>query len=231
MGPDGWPMPPPREIFAVSAAPSSQRYLETGARDAKRLAAILDRAGIALNGSETILDFGCGCARLARHLAGWTRGDLLGRDRSASAIRWCREHLPFGQFETNALRPPLALGDATVDLCVAWSVFTHLDESLAEAWLAELHRVLTPGGHALLTTQGRAYRSRLPRPGRARFDSGEVVVLHRRGVGTNLCAAFHPISAMRARLGRYFSVLDHDEAELGAAFEHDVWLVRREPLL
>jgi SAM-dependent methyltransferase len=50
--------------------------------------------------------------------------------------------------------PPLSLESASFDLIWALSVFTHLtDASLA--WLAELHRLLKPGGLLIATYMGR----------------------------------------------------------------------------
>jgi SAM-dependent methyltransferase len=228
-GPDGWPLPPPLRITAVAGGPSQTSYIETGARDAARMAHVLEAAGVVREGSERILDFGCGCARLTRHLAGWTKADVYGTDRSAAAIRWCRGRLPFGHFERNDSRPPLHYEEASIDLAVAWSVFTHLDAELAAAWLTDLHRVLAPGGHLLLTSHGSAYRSELTRTERARFDVGEIVVRRRRAAGSNLCAAFHPGAAMRRQLAPLFRVLAHDEASGQDAAEQDLWLVVRDP--
>ena len=42
------------------------------------------------------------------------------------------------------------LADRSVTLCVGLSVFTHID-GYETAWLADIHRVLKPGGCAFLT--------------------------------------------------------------------------------
>jgi SAM-dependent methyltransferase len=54
--------------------------------------------------------------------------------------------------------PPMAfLADRSVDVVFAYSVFSHLAESVAGKWIAEFARVLAPGGVLLATTQRRAF--------------------------------------------------------------------------
>jgi Methyltransferase domain. len=85
------------------------------------------------------------------------KAKVYGTDYNRKLIDWCRQCLPFAEFETNELSPPLAYRDAQFDFIYAFSVFTHLTESLQQGWLAELSRVLKPGGHLFLTTQGAAF--------------------------------------------------------------------------
>jgi len=60
--------------------------------------------------------------------------------------------IPFAEFDINALSPPLVYGEGSFGLIYTFSVFTHLSEALQVSWLAELSRVLKPGGYLLLTT-------------------------------------------------------------------------------
>ena len=53
--------------------------------------------------------------------------------------------------------PPLSQANESVDLIVAYSVFSHLPERLATAWIAEFARVLRPGGIVVATTQSRSF--------------------------------------------------------------------------
>jgi SAM-dependent methyltransferase len=59
----------------------------------------------------------------------------------------------------------LPLADASVDGAFAISIWSHFDSGAAIAWLEEMARVVRPGGHLLLTTQGWgsiAFFARLP---------------------------------------------------------------------
>jgi SAM-dependent methyltransferase len=170
------------------------------------------RGTLAAEGAElesfgSILDFGCGCGRVARYWAGLSGPELHGCDYNPQLVAWCRENLGFMETRVNGLGPPLPYEDDRFDLVYAISVFTHLTQELTLAWLDELTRVLRPGGTLLLTTHGLLHRERLP-PGRhAAFDRGEPVVLRSRTPGMNACAAFHPRSYMEAQLaGRFDSV-------------------------
>ena len=56
-----------------------------------------------------------------------------------------------------------------------FSVFTHLSEALQVSWLAELSRVLKPGGYLLLTTVGAPFADAfLPPRQREQFRSGKI---------------------------------------------------------
>lgn len=118
---------------------------------------------------RSVLDFGCGCGRVARQLIQQeprpTR--YLGLDRHRGMIDWCREHLSphapgFNFLHHHVDHPTLNPGgtpghlpfpapDGGVTLCIAWSVFTHLLEADAKFYLREVSRVLTPDGVAATT--------------------------------------------------------------------------------
>jgi SAM-dependent methyltransferase len=133
-------------------------------------------------------------------------GPVHGSDRDGPAVDWCRRNLPFAELARNDLAPPLPYPDATFDLVYALSVFTHLTAALQTAWRDELHRVLRPGGRALLTTHGRSYESRLEPVERDRFERGELVVRWGDLPGSNLCSAYHPERYLRETLASGFDV-------------------------
>jgi len=77
-----------------------------------------------------------------------------GVDIDQRAISWSQQHLPFADFQTNDPLPPLPYPDQYFDLVFNHSVFTHIDESYQDRWLAELHRVTTPGAFLILSVHG-----------------------------------------------------------------------------
>ena len=111
-------------------------------------------AGCEFESLTSILDFGCGCGRVIRHLR--TRGKLvIGSDIDSEAIAWCNENLStIAKFDPNDPSPPLPYADASFDLIYAISVFTHLPEELAMPWLRELNRILRPGGLLVTSVLG-----------------------------------------------------------------------------
>jgi ubiquinone/menaquinone biosynthesis C-methylase UbiE len=71
-----------------------------------------------------------------------------------------------GAYFANGHEPPLPFPDKHLDRIYSISIFTHLPEAMQDAWLAELHRVLKPGGY-LLTTKIDPFAYALPEAVRA----------------------------------------------------------------
>jgi len=118
---------------------------------------------------DFILDFGCGCGRVARQLMQQSQPPrrYLGVDLHKGMIRWCRDNLtarnPDFVFQHQDVRNPglnprgrreqveFPAADGSVSLLIATSVFTHLVESQADFYLREVGRVLREGGVAVAT--------------------------------------------------------------------------------
>jgi SAM-dependent methyltransferase len=159
---DGRPMPPPDLLVAVAGGAGQGWFSERGQADAAKFLALARAAGVEVDGAITVLDWGCGCGRIARWIAPELTargGTFVGSDLNPRLVAWCAAHLP-GRYFANGLRPPLDLPDAGVDLVYAHSVLTHLTEETAVAWLAELRRVLKPGAVAILTFHDETYAER-----------------------------------------------------------------------
>jgi SAM-dependent methyltransferase len=197
-GSDGMPLPPPILRVQVSGLARAEPFIIQSHRAAQAVLGGVRRAGRELEELDAVLDFGCGCGRVMRRWANVSGPSFYGSDYNAKFIAWCRENLPFAQFEVNALAPPLPFGNEQFDLVYALSVFTHLTEPLQRQWIAELRRVIKPGGLILFSTRGEAWTWKLEPEERARYDRGEVVIRYRDVAGTNLCAAFHPWSYVHA---------------------------------
>lgn len=136
---------------------------------AGHLAGVLYRCG--LGDDDALLDVGCGVGRLAIGLLDATtfRGRYVGFDVSAKHVRWARRNLrplsprfrfrlvdvhnerynPGGAVTGEAVRFPVR-ADAFDTACL-FSVFTHFDADDIATYLHELHRVLAPGGRAVVT--------------------------------------------------------------------------------
>src|SRR4051794_17031812 len=119
---------------------------------------------------ESILDFGCGCGRVARMLLQQSEPPqrYVGVDIHAGMIAWDNEHLaplhPRFSFRHHdvfaaGLNPgpdkpltrPLPVEDESVTMAVAISVFTHLLEEQAVHYLHEIRRTLRPDGIVIAT--------------------------------------------------------------------------------
>ncbi|MEM7167136.1 MAG: class I SAM-dependent methyltransferase [Planctomycetota bacterium] len=114
-----------------------------------------------------ILDVGCGMGLVGMAATPFTAdgGHLTGIDVNAAAIDYCQDALggtnaSFSLLETaNQMYSPgvakeqaqWTIGDASMDLVTALSVWTHFQEADASFYLAEVKRVLKPGATAIIS--------------------------------------------------------------------------------
>jgi SAM-dependent methyltransferase len=210
LGPDGLPLPPPSLRSWVAVTDDLEWFLRGGKLGVQTLVDILARQGKALGDVENLLDFGCGCGRVLRHLRNYESIKLHGTDCNPAAIRWCDEHLNFAEFSSNALEPPLRYRTHSFDLLYAFSVFTHLTEPLQNAWLKELRRVVKPGGLLILTVGGDRYIEGDPLSDaeQAAYRRGELVLRRQDIAGKNACVAIHPERYIRRVWVQQFEILD-----------------------
>jgi SAM-dependent methyltransferase len=183
----------------------------------------LQTVGKSFGDFQRIVDFGCGCGRVLRHLKPNldAKQVLIGVDVDGEAIDWINKNYLDINGVHLGLLPPSGIETNSIDLVVNQSVFTHLPEDVQFAWLAELHRILKPGGIAILSFHGRkvwgGFCDSLIRGGRA----NEVAILserfERRGfyyiqgrselegdLPEYYGSSFHTIAYIEQEWGRYF---------------------------
>jgi ubiquinone/menaquinone biosynthesis C-methylase UbiE len=98
-----------------------------------------------------VLDVGCGTGNLLPFLeaAGYRMQEYVGVDLSPEMLRIARSkpcHVPASWITADAARLPLR--ESSFDIAVSASVLHYWDD--VDAGLAEIRRVLRPGGHLLL---------------------------------------------------------------------------------
>jgi SAM-dependent methyltransferase len=150
------PFPPRTLMQNVSGLVVERDFATHGAHFWEVFSQILPRP---LSSYSPVLDFGCGCGRLARLFKGHP-GQVHGCDIDARHVEWVRGHLPFVTAVNTQPNQPLPYADDTFDLIIAISVFTHLNEASQDLMLDELRRIARPGGTLLLTTHGERALSR-----------------------------------------------------------------------
>ncbi|MEM6411863.1 MAG: class I SAM-dependent methyltransferase [Pseudomonadota bacterium] len=147
---NGVPIPPALLMATIAGHADWRGFLTSGKASLATFADVIDRNGGDFRNAGRILDFGCGCGRLARHAPEFTSAELHGVDYNQDLVTWCDQNLP-GSFTANKLRPPLAFPDDHFNAMYLLSVFTHLRIPTQKEWLEEFHRVLKPGAYCIIT--------------------------------------------------------------------------------
>ncbi len=162
---------------------------------------------------ERILDIGSGVGRMAIPFADYLKpeGGYWGFDIDRRGVAWCHRHLSKkhpnfhfrfvdlynkyynkkGKLQPSAFRFPYE--DGFFDFAFATSVFTHMFTGDVRHYLDEIHRVLRPGGRALVTFFA------IDALARKNIDSGKAA-----------CLLVHPRDSVA-----YYSHKNVPEAEIG----------------
>jgi SAM-dependent methyltransferase len=143
-------------IFLVSGGREGPVFLATGSADRDKILEVLSAVGFdIMHDKRRVLDWGCGCGRIARHWEPYVSSiELFGCDLNEPSVRWCRDNIPFGTFAVCGLRPPLPYPDGYFDVVYGISVLTHLMFDTHYLWMQEIWRLLRAGGVAVLTAHG-----------------------------------------------------------------------------
>jgi SAM-dependent methyltransferase len=194
-------LPPPYLRVLTAGVSDADSFVSQGKAAAAEFADLARRHDAELGPGAAVLEFGCGCGRVARWFQAEVQARYFGCDVNPRLIAWCRDNLP-GEFRKTELSPPLPYETGAFDLVYALSVFTHMHEENALAWLAELARVTKPGGLALLTYQD----DQLPTAEALQPALGrEGYAIRREGAegGNLLSSYFTPVGFARRAAGQW----------------------------
>ena len=180
-------------------------------------------------GQKKILDWGCGPARVVRHMPELLQGaEIYGSDYNAKTIEWCKQNIPGVNFSVNSLAPPLSYQEKFFDAIYALSVFTHLSEENHFTWIKELYRILKPGGVLLITTQGNAFAGKLTSTEKETFNQGEIVVRGKVKEGHRTFSAFHPEKFMLTFFSDGWKLLKFEKGSVQDwGPQQDLWIVKK----
>jgi SAM-dependent methyltransferase len=171
--------PPPAVVGEIQGSNTADADTFFGAshRDMALYLEIFRSHGLDITRMERVLDFGVGTGRMLAQFLPF-RLALHGVDVNPAAVEWTRRKLEgLATIALSQFQPPLGFESGFFDLVLANSVFTHMPYAAQPGWIAELARVLKPGGCALITVHD---FSKLP-PERARegwYERGKARGLH-----------------------------------------------------
>jgi 2-polyprenyl-3-methyl-5-hydroxy-6-metoxy-1,4-benzoquinol methylase len=99
-----------------------------------------------------VLEVGCGEGRGVSTLIGKSKS-FTAVDKIKPVIDDLQKRFPSGRFISMNIPPLAALKDNAYDVVISFQVIEHIEDDLL--FLKEIHRVLRPGGIALITTPNR----------------------------------------------------------------------------
>lgn len=203
----GVPIPPRLLITQVAGEPDWRGFLKNGADNVASLFLFAREAGVDLATASRILDFGCGCGRVIRHLPKHTSAALYGVDYNPKLIEWCAANLT-GRFARNRLTPPLNFPAAYFDAVYLLSVFTHLRRTTQARWLEEFARIVRPGGAVLVTFHDEDHPALTSMEGgRNELDRNGFFIANDSSEGSNLIATFQSRASSAALFAQHFDVV------------------------
>ena len=146
---------PPNSCMRKTASGSIREYYISGLRCATPIAVCALRAGVRLDQSIRVLDFGCGVARPLLHFTRtYPAPAFYACDIDDTCVAFIQANYPKVQAYTNSYFPPLKYDSGFFDMVYSVSIFSHLNPEDQGKWLAELARVTRAGGRCFLTTHG-----------------------------------------------------------------------------
>lgn len=205
-----------RHAYDTVAADYARLLPDTRAEQPLELAMV--DAFVSAVGHGPVLDAGCGAGRMTRHLTG--RGVAVeGVDLSPGMLEQARRAQP-GTRLTEASLTDLPFGDGGFAGALVWYSTIHLADDDLRTALAELVRVVRPGGHLLVAFQAGTGTRDLT--GTYRSLGHEVSLVRHRRTAEQMATLLHDLGTREvARLVRSPAGTEVDDQA--------VLLVRRAP--
>ncbi|VWB22177.1 class I SAM-dependent methyltransferase [Burkholderia lata] len=193
-------------------------YWLSGLHDYRNISRHVD-----LIAGDKVLDFGGASGRVARHFSvSHPDVDVIIGDINRNHIDYVNQHLADNVAGVRLSgQPTIPFADKSFKMIYGISVFTHIDV-FETSWLAELERVLSPGGVAWLTFHSEHTWKILPSThlhhaiknnpaflniwnGGDQLPSERLVFSHGRGIEYS-CNVFHHTDYIRRIWGKFFGI-------------------------
>jgi len=183
-----------------------------------------------LPSSAFILDWGCGPARITRHLRKVTQSEhIYGSDPNIETIIWNQQHIQNIHFDVQENCPPLPFKESYFDLVIGFSVLTHINSKDQKRWISELYRVLKPNGIVWITTHGKYFIQQLSKLQKEHIEIEGIYNTHYHQPGHRMMSTYHLPEKWRVVLEEYFEILEYYDGEKypNKAGKQDLWILRK----
>lgn len=226
--PDGYPAPSRDLIFLIIGLRWRSEYYNSGKKLYHQMESIFKNKGVSIDRLENILDFGCGCGRIIRHIHfNNSAASLYGSDYNPDLIDWCNKNLTFGQFSVNRIEPPLLFQDTLFNLIYARSVFTHLTGNLQHKWMDEFRRILKPGGFLYITTHGKSTFKNLSETERRILEKNGILTLNESIEGDNKCSTYQTKFYVENNFLNGFELFEFIPGENNSFSKQDIYILKK----
>jgi Methyltransferase domain len=145
---------PPASEMKLIGSNSPEIFVAQGTRMARVIAGEIREYFGEFRKDLRILDFGCGVGRVLLPISRAHSARWFGCDVNKGAIDYLKRAVPEVATTQTNFRPPLPFEDNSFDCVYSISIWTHLPMDMQLPWLAEIRRILRPGGLALISTSG-----------------------------------------------------------------------------
>ena len=223
------PVPPPSLCFLSAASYDPPHFISTGRVGAEAIKDLLETVGKPLESFSSILDFGCGCCRIARHfLPLWNGASISGIDVNRRSVKWSERNLPDFRISGYRQGDPLPYPSGQFDLVLAVAVFPLLNAEHQYYYFEEIRRVLSPQGIFMVTLKNSERKYELSPDEASGFDAGQAVIREPEYSGSLYCLAYHPEEMVKNVLAFDFSVIRHEKRG-STDTSQDAWLLQPYP--
>ena len=143
---------PPTEIqMKYIGSPDWDMFIKQSERLVPPLYETIAESLGVINEETKVLDFGCGVGRIAHKMWHDHRLPTHACDINEYAIEYLKSQIIGPEFLTTSFSPPLPYDAGSFDLIYSISIWTHLSPEMQIPWLKEIHRIIRPGGYALIS--------------------------------------------------------------------------------
>lgn len=206
-----------------------QKYIEEGKLAASEIQADTAHLFTKLT-PDNLLDWGCGTGRITRHLQEvFPQANIFGCDTHTQRMEWNRNHSSGITFTLIHPFPPTPYANDFFDLIIGFSVLTHIEVDDQEAWMAELYRILKPGGILWFTTQGNNYDHQLMGFEKRKLQKQGMYTRSGNRSGHRIMTTYHLAAGFQEKISKYFSIRQFFSGKTNSSKTggQDIWLVQK----